>query len=87
MGAFQLPFLLPEYEHRGTVQIACNMAPAHTSSQLTWLLVKDWNCFQRKGLHGTIFSAEPGNIYNKHSYKYSGDCRVAALVRCVPYLR
>ena len=26
----------------------------------------------RKGVNGEIFSAEPGNLFNKHSYKYSG---------------
>ena len=26
----------------------------------------------RKNLHGNIFSAEPGNLYAKHSYKHSG---------------
>jgi hypothetical protein len=28
--------------------------------------------FLRKNLHGNIFSAERGNLYAKHSYKYSG---------------
>lgn len=26
----------------------------------------------RKNLHGAVFSAEKGNLYSKHSYKYSG---------------
>ncbi|KAK9904198.1 hypothetical protein WJX75_006622 [Coccomyxa subellipsoidea] len=44
------------------------MAP----SQLVWQLVKNYNCFQHKGLNGSRFSAEPGNLYNLNSYKYSG---------------
>eukprot|EP00882_Tetradesmus_deserticola_P000386 GHRQ01000424.1.p1 GENE.GHRQ01000424.1~~GHRQ01000424.1.p1 ORF type:complete len:130 (+),score=65.26 GHRQ01000424.1:116-505(+) len=40
--------------------------------QFIWELVKGHNSFLRKNLHGKIFSAEPGNLYNKHSYKYSG---------------
>ena len=41
--------------------------------------VKKGNSFLRKGIHGgnhgTWFSAEPGNLYNKHSYKFSGGSR------------
>ncbi|CAL8470823.1 g10365 [Coccomyxa elongata] len=44
------------------------MAP----SQLVWQLVKNYNCFLHKGLNGSQFSAEPGNLYNLNSYKYSG---------------
>eukprot|EP00877_Chromochloris_zofingiensis_P010742 jgi/Chrzof1/5921/Cz16g20220.t1 len=44
------------------------MAP----STLVWELVKHNNAFLRKNMHNTWFSAEPGNLYNKHSYKYSG---------------
>ncbi|KAF6257719.1 component of cytosolic 80S ribosome and 60S large subunit [Scenedesmus sp. NREL 46B-D3] len=40
--------------------------------QLIWEVVKGHNSFVRKNLHGTTFSAEAGNLYNKHSYKYSG---------------
>jgi hypothetical protein len=40
--------------------------------QLLWEIVKGHNSFLRKNLNGAIFSAEPGNLYNKHSYKYSG---------------
>ena len=29
--------------------------------------------FVRKNLHGAVFSAEKGNLYSKHSYKYSGE--------------
>ena len=40
--------------------------------QLRWEIVKGHNSFVRKNLNGAVFSAEPGNLYNKHSYKYSG---------------
>ena len=42
------------------------------SDQLVWQLVRGHNSFIRKGLNGLVLSAEPGNLYNKHSYKYSG---------------
>ena len=46
-------------------------------SQLLWELVKDWNCYQRKGPQNrAIFSSEPGNLYNKHCYKHSGQYRL-----------
>ncbi|WIA21745.1 hypothetical protein OEZ86_009452 [Tetradesmus obliquus] len=40
--------------------------------QLIWEVVKGHNSFLRKNLNHTSFSAEAGNLYNKHSYKYSG---------------
>eukprot|EP00616_Rhizochromulina_sp_CCMP1243_P017249 CAMPEP_0118973554 /NCGR_PEP_ID=MMETSP1173-20130426/10423_1 /TAXON_ID=1034831 /ORGANISM="Rhizochromulina marina cf, Strain CCMP1243" /LENGTH=158 /DNA_ID=CAMNT_0006923231 /DNA_START=30 /DNA_END=506 /DNA_ORIENTATION=- len=45
---------------------------------LTWMVVKDFNSFQRKRngttrRTGTVtLSAEPGNLTNTNSYKYSG---------------
>ncbi|KAK9862910.1 hypothetical protein WJX84_006689 [Apatococcus fuscideae] len=42
------------------------------SSQLVWALVKKNNVYLHKGLNGSQFSSEPGNLYNRHSYKYSG---------------
>jgi Ribosomal L28e protein family len=42
------------------------------SDQLVWQILKGHNSFVRKGLNGLVLSAEPGNLYNKHSYKYSG---------------
>ncbi|PRW45372.1 hypothetical protein C2E21_5977 [Chlorella sorokiniana] len=42
------------------------------SAQLVWELVKKNNAFIRKSVNHTVFSAEPGNVANKHSYKYSG---------------
>ena len=49
------------------------------SDQLVWQLVKGHNCFQRKSVNNTWLSAEPGNLYAKNSYKYSG-----AQPRCRP---
>ena len=43
--------------------------------QLIWEVVKGHNSFLRKNLNHTSFSAEAGNLYNKHSYKYSGEQR------------
>merc|ERR1711908_58210 len=42
------------------------------SPELIWQCVKGGNSFMRKGLNGTILSAEPGNLTSKHSFKYSG---------------
>lgn len=43
------------------------------SSALVWELVKNNNSFLRKGKQpNASFSAEPGNLFNKSSYKYSG---------------
>ena len=35
--------------------------------------MKNNNCFIHKGLNGVILSKEPGNLYNVHCYKYSGE--------------
>jgi large subunit ribosomal protein L28e len=48
------------------------------SSALVWQIVRSNNCFTRKGMQGELFSAEKGNLYNKHSYKYSGASTSAA---------
>ena len=51
--------------------------PTHrVPSQLVWQLVKNYNCFLHKGVNGSQFSAEPGNLYNRNSYKYSGQSRL-----------
>ncbi|KAF8333165.1 ribosomal L28e protein family-domain-containing protein [Cantharellus anzutake] len=43
------------------------------SSDLTWLLVKNWNSHQRtRTTDGTIFSLEPGNVRNIQSRTFSG---------------
>ena len=66
------------------------MAQEH-SPQLVWQIVKGWNSHIVKGLNGTnrkgggiILSKEPGNLYNKHSYKYSGLQAHAMARPCVP---
>ncbi|XP_073146173.1 large ribosomal subunit protein eL28z-like [Henckelia pumila] len=45
-------------------------------SQLIWEIVKKNNCFLVKefgnGTAGVKFSKEPNNLFNVHSYKYSG---------------
>ena len=52
------------------------------SSQLVWQLVKNNNCFMHKGLNGVVLSKEPGNLYNVHCYKYSGELlRQSYLIR------
>ncbi|KLO20101.1 ribosomal protein L28e [Schizopora paradoxa] len=43
------------------------------SADLQWLLVRNSNAFMVKRVReGPIFSKEPGNPMNIHSYKYSG---------------
>lgn len=53
------------------------------SDQLVWQLVKNHNCFQRKSVNNTWLSAEAGNLYNKNSYKFSGEERHAAFAGSV----
>ena len=45
------------------------------SPQLVWQLVKDNNCYLRKNVNNTWFSAEPNNVAHRHSYKFSGAAR------------
>ncbi len=59
------------------------MAP----SQLVWQLVKNYNCFLHKGLNGSQFSAEPGNLYNLNSYKYSGEAYTFRKARPIGYTK
>jgi len=43
------------------------------SSDLQWLLLRNNNSFMVKRVpEGPVFSREPGNLTNLHSYKYSG---------------
>jgi len=44
------------------------------STQLVWQLINKHNSFKVKNRTGdrVILSSEPGNLYNKHSYKHSG---------------
>ncbi len=48
-------------------------------SQLTWLLVRNNNAFKRHSVNHTVLSAEAGNLYSKHSYKYSGEQQQGAI--------
>jgi hypothetical protein len=48
---------------------------SNSSPELVWQCLKKGSSFLRKGSngrHAPIFSAEPGNLYAKHSYKFSG---------------
>lgn len=48
------------------------LRPQVTMSQdLTWMLIKRGNSFIRKS-HGITLTAEPNNVTNQHSYKFSG---------------
>jgi len=42
------------------------------SSELVWQCIKGGNSYLRKGINNTVFSAEPGNLTSKHSFKFSG---------------
>jgi len=42
------------------------------SNDLEWLLIRRNNSFMKRAPEGPIFSKEPGNLRNLHSYKYSG---------------
>ncbi len=60
--------------------------PSHkVPAQLVWQLVKNYNCFLHKGLNGSRFSAEPGNLYNVSSYKYSGRCNRTSREKCCSF--
>ena len=48
------------------------------SPDVVWQVIKKQNCFLRKGSNGrsdAIFSAEKGNLYARHSFKFSGAWR------------
>ena len=48
---------------------------SNASPDLVWQVVKKGNAFLRKGSNGRrdpIFSAEAGNLYARHSFKFSG---------------
>jgi len=50
----------------------------NVSNAVVWECVKKSNAFMKKGIHGgnarSWFSSEPGNLYNRHSFKFSGQC-------------
>jgi len=50
------------------------------SSDLQWLLLRQYNSFIVKRVpEGPVFSKEPGNLPNLHSYKYSGLANAKAI--------
>lgn len=53
------------------------------SASLVWECIRNQNSFMRKSkAHGVqVFSAEAGNLYNLHSYKYSGTHKLIAYSR------
>ena len=56
---------------------ALHRASGRMSAEVVWQVIKKNNAFLRKGStgrHDAIFSAEPGNLYARHSFKHSGVC-------------
>lgn len=60
--------------------LACQQCMKNITRDLL-LLLQGHNAFIRKNLNHTTFSAEPGNLYNKHSYKHSGAWQQQGWVR------
>ena len=59
---------------------------SQASPELVWQVIKKGNAFLRKGSNGRndpIFSAEKGNLYARHSFKFSGALAGAQLARPV----
>jgi hypothetical protein len=57
---------------------------SNASPDLVWQVLKKGNAFLRKGSNGRqdpIFSAEAGNLYARHSFKFSGAFGVSACRR------
>lgn len=55
---------------------------SQASPELVWQVIKKGNCFLRKGSNGRkdpIFSAEKGNLYARHSFKFSGAAAASRL--------
>jgi len=53
------------------------------SAEVVWQVIKKNNSFLRKGSagrHDAVFSAEPGNLYARHSFKHSGALLVLIIV-------
>lgn len=48
------------------------MASSQVSSEFVWQAIKKGNAFSVRGPNNVWFSKEKGNLYSKHSYKYSG---------------
>ena len=45
---------------------------SQVSSELIWQAIKGGNAFSVRSQNNVWFSKEKGNLYGKHSYKYSG---------------
>ena len=63
---------------------------SQASPELVWQVIKKGNAFLRKGSNGRsdpIFSAEKGNLYARHSYKFSGAPLLAVLGRSARWQR
>merc|ERR1711907_709233 len=45
---------------------------SQVSSELIWQAIKGGNAFSVRSQNNIWFSKEKGNLYGKHSYKYSG---------------
>lgn len=53
------------------------------SAEVVWQVIKKNNSFLRKGSagrHDAVFSAEPGNLYARHSFKHSGALLVLLII-------
>jgi len=60
----------PEYLYECSLFLSLNKI---MSNDLQWLLLRKNNSFIVKRVaEGPVFSKEPGNLLNLHSYKYSG---------------
>ena len=55
------------------------------SSELVWQCVKKNNAFVRASVNRTRFSAERGNVTNKHSYAASGAQKIDILFFCLVF--
>ena len=51
------------------------MASTQISSELLWQCLKKGNAFSVRSVNNVWMSKEKGNLYSKHSYKYSGSFR------------
>jgi hypothetical protein len=63
-----------------TVLPAVCLLAVYISLTASVVMLQGHNAFVRKNLNHTTFSAEAGNLYNKHSYKHSGAWQQRAAV-------
>ena len=61
-----------EREKREREEREREMASTQISPELVWQCVKGGNAFAVRSPTNVWFSKEKGNLYSKHSYKYSG---------------